>query len=318
MNFQKIPPVENHKGLLDLAFSKARAKHPYERSSASGKDYLESLKKKESTKIDIIKDVLNNRLQEILSQFPETLKLPKFYQDLIHLTVDYPQLKKSFGSLVWAKEKISFFSSFYNRKISSCRQPGQIKSFSREYYGRISSLIKQININLQYLEEARKTMRTYPDIKEMFTVCIYGFPNVGKTTLLNRITGTKAKIADYSFTTTSINAGYLELTDFQTKIQVLDVPGTLNRQDKMNNIELQAELVLTDLANLIIFVFDLSESCKYSFEKQEQLLRKIKELKKPVLVYLSKSDLLQPETISSFKYKHNSLEEIKRYLSEMI
>ena len=100
-------------------------------------------------------------------------------------------------------------------------------------------------------------MRTYPDVKEMFTVCIYGFPNVGKSTLLNKLTTSKATVAAYAFTTKEINAGYFTVED--KKIQVFDVPGTLARENKMNYIELQAELVVKELADIIIYVFDVSE-----------------------------------------------------------
>ena len=151
-------------------------------------------------------------------------------------------------------------------------------------------------------------------MKEMFTVCLYGFPNVGKTTVLNKLTGTKAEVAAYAFTTKSINAGYFTLDG--EKIQVLDVPGTLAREEKMNLIELQAELVLQELANLIVFVFDLSEQGGYSIEKQEKLLKKLEKMDKSkrVLIYVSKSDLISEEELGEFKHKHFTLEEIKEQI----
>ena len=311
MNFQNIPPVESSKSYLDLAFKRAREKAALDKNRI--RDQLQRARTKETQKIDIIKENLCNRLQKILATFPETLKLPKFYQELIKLTLDFPLFKKSFGALVWADGKVKIFSKLYVSKIIKCRDPVKIKQYSREYYGRISSVFKQISMNLDYLEHSRKVMKNYPDIKEMFTVCLYGFPNVGKTTLLNKLTGTKAKTAAYSFTTISINAGYFTLEE--EKIQVLDVPGTLNREEKMNEIELQAELVLEELADLIIYVFDITENCGYGLKKQEELYQKIKEHKN--VIFLSKKDLLEDKKINEFKHKHYSIEEIKEMIAKL-
>jgi len=307
MNFQTLPPVDNSKQLLNLAFKKAREKAEG-KNMRGQKDMLKAIKQKESLKLDIIKDVLASRFNKILRDFPETEKLPQFYHKLMHLTLDFPKFKQSFGAMKWAIDKVCFFQKQYVSKINQEKNRFKIGQISKEFYGRISSVIKQVDGNLKYLEECRKIMKSYPDIKEMFTVCIYGFPNVGKTTLLNKLTGSKAEVAAYSFTTKSINVGYFKLGE--EKIQMLDVPGILARSEKMNLVELQAELVLEELANVIVFVYDISEHGGYSIEKQEQLLKKIGKEKK-VLIYLSKTDLVEPETLEQFKHKHYSLEEIK-------
>lgn len=309
MNFQTIPPVLNSKELLDLAFRKAREKESMKVLKGS---WLEIQKKREAIKIDIIKDNLNQRLTKILSAFPETAKMSNFYVRLMKLTLDFETYKKSCGAIVWARNMIGSLQRNYVQRIVKIKEPNKVKETIRQFYGRISSVVKQIDSNLKYLEEARRIMKTYPDIKEMFTVCIYGFPNVGKTTLLNKLTGTKAKTADYSFTTLGINAGYLKIEG--KKVQVLDVPGTLAREDKLNLIEMQAELVLEEVANLIIYVFDLSERSGYSFKQQKQLYDKISD-KKP-LIYLAKEDLTDEEKLKEFKLKNYSLEEITEILQE--
>ncbi|MFA6461947.1 MAG: GTPase [Candidatus Woesearchaeota archaeon] len=307
MNFQTLPPVENAKQLLNLAFKIAREKSE-QKSMRGQKDMGRAIKQKESQKLDIIKDVLNSRLSKFQRDFPEVDILPPFYSELCRLTLDMGNFKKSFGALKWAMDKIAFFQRQYNSKINRELDRYKISTISKEFYGRISSVMKQIDENLKYLESCRRIMKTYPDVKDMFTVCLYGFPNVGKTTLLNKLTGTRAEVADYSFTTKTINAGYLK--SGEDKVQVLDVPGTLARIEKLNLIELQAELVVKELANLIIFIFDASEHGGYTIEKQEELLKHLGKDKK-VLIYLSKVDLAEPELLSQIKHKGYSLEEIK-------
>ncbi len=294
MNFQHIGTIESSKVILDAAFRKARERSISKKLKGN---WLEIIRKKELIKIDIIKESVVTKLFHILQSFPPEKDLSLFYKKLIALTLDYQEYKKSLGSLNWSIQKIKKFHRFYASKIVKTKTQPLIKSVNKEFYGRISSVVKQMEPYLQCLETSRKIMRTYPDLKEMFTVCIYGFPNVGKTTLLNALAGTHAYVADYAFTTRSINAGYSKINE--RDIQFLDVPGALGRPGKKNIIELQADLVLEEVADLVIYVFDFSEHCGYTLEQQKSLLNQIKE-KKPLLIFAGRNSAVDdPSVISS-------------------
>ncbi|MDP3990427.1 MAG: GTPase [archaeon] len=310
MNFQKIPPVETSKDILDIAFRKARERGKQKNLKGN---WLEIIRKKESLKLDIVKESITSRLQKIYEIFPKFDELPPFYTSLFKLTQDDKLYLESLYSVKWAIKQVSDLHKDHVRRVVKVKTRDDAKEILTQFYGRASSVLKQISKRLKVLEEARKIMRTYPDIKELFTVCIYGFPNVGKTTLLNQLTGTKAETAAYAFTTKSINAGYMTIN--KEKVQVLDVPGTLARDNKMNDIERQAELVLSDLADVIIYVFDVSGTSGYSLVIQEELFKKVKE-RKDVIIYLSKKDIISEEKILSFKYPHRTLREIKKEIGE--
>lgn len=314
MNFQDLKKVEDSQFYLDVALKKADKKINEKRTSIKGTSRFLKSRHIELIRIEIIENVINEHLERILTSFPSIDSLDDFYNELIRITLDYRDLKKSLGAVRWATKTISTLFKTYRGRLNQCQDMKLINKLRREYVGRVSSVIKQIKQNLFYLEECRKTMRSYPAVKtNMFTVCLFGFPNVGKSTLLKKLTDASPEINSYAFTTKKLNFGYIKTPS--AKIQLIDTPGTLNREDKMNYIEIQAYLALKNLANLVVFVFD--PTYEYSFENQVKLLKRVKDTKKEVLVYISKTDIGDKANIKEIqdKYKdsitsHKQLEEI--------
>ncbi|MBN1274692.1 GTP-binding protein [Candidatus Woesearchaeota archaeon] len=101
------------------------------------------------------------------------------------------------------------------------------------------------------------------------TVVLLGFPSVGKSTLLNGLTGAKSDVGAYAFTTLTVIPGVLEYE--HAKIQVLDVPGVVRGAATGKGRGTEVFAVLRS-ADLIVLLLDVHHP-----EHHEILLRELRE-----------------------------------------
>ncbi len=225
-------------------------------------------------KIHAFGKFLQEKLHGLSRQFPHLESLNPFYLDLLGVLANIPRLKQNLAKLsassrIIKKLRYEHANNSY-RSISIKEANRHLNSFQ----GRASSIMKRLNSPLKQLKEDSKKLIEIPSIDfEAPTAVLAGFPNVGKTTLLKRLTGSKARIAPYAFTTRQINSGFFEHK--YIKVQVLDTPGLLDRE-KHNEIEKKAMIAVNHLASAIVFVLDPTLMSGYKLEEQLSLLGHIK------------------------------------------
>jgi len=177
------------------------------------------------------------------------------------------------------------------------------KCLKRAALGRMATIIKRQAQSLQYLEQVRQHLSRLPSIDpNTRTLLVCGFPNVGKSSFLNKITRADVEVQPYAFTTKSLYVGH---TDYKyLRWQVVDTPGILDHSlEDRNTIEMQAITALAHLRAAVLYIMDISEQCGYSLDEQLNLFNNIKVLftNKPLLIVVNKLDIKRLDELSDEK-----------------
>ncbi len=275
--------------ILDISFKRAFKKLKPRKSKG---DKLLIYKAREISRIQVISDTLTSRLNKVVKKFPNIDKLDSFYRELLDVLASINRIRHSLGAIQWASKLVKRLSRIYIIRIRKSNDLDLMVQLRKEALGRISSVIKRVSPEINFLREVIPTLRDLPDLDtEVTAVIIAGMPNTGKSTLLSRLTTQVPEIAPYPFTTKGLIIGHGELNG--EKIQFIDTPGLLDRPlFKRNRIELQAIVALKYLRGIVLYIFDPTEICGYSIREQASLLEDLKNsLKQFIIAIVNKADL---------------------------
>ena len=167
------------------------------------------------------------------------------------------------------------------------------------------------------------------ELKLIADVGLVGFPNVGKSSLLNELTKAKAKVANYPFTTLEPNLGvYYELI-------LADIPGLIEgaSSGKGLGIKFLRHIERTKILFHLISAESADPKKDYKIIRKELGSYNKALLNKPEYLFLSKSDSLDSqklkkvvatlkkintETVPISIYDLDSMEKIRKILNKIV
>ncbi|PLX80074.1 MAG: GTPase Era [Desulfuromonas sp.] len=124
-------------------------------------------------------------------------------------------------------------------------------------------------------------------------VAIIGRPNVGKSTLLNRILGQKIAITSNRPQTTRNRILGID-SDDNSQILFIDTPGIHRARGKLHRFMLeQAHESIRDVDLVML----LTEADREPKSDEKQILAKLQECGKPVVLVINKIDLVAPPSL---------------------
>lgn len=140
-------------------------------------------------------------------------------------------------------------------------------------------------------------MDQFPDDFKSGFVAVMGRPNVGKSTLINRLLGTKiAATSPWPQTTRKTQMGILTLDNAQ--IVFVDTPGVHNPIHKLGERMNEEALMVLEESDIILFVVDISEPPS---DEDRLLASSLGKVKRgiPQILALNKVDLVPKKSIQA-------------------
>uniref|UniRef100_A0A8C6TPW7 Nucleolar GTP-binding protein 1 n=1 Tax=Neogobius melanostomus TaxID=47308 RepID=A0A8C6TPW7_9GOBI len=228
-----------------------------------------------------------------IRQFYMRKDIHPFYADLMNVLYDKDHYKLALGQINIAKNLIDNVAKDYVRLMKYGDSLYRCKQLKRAALGRMCTILKRQKSSLEYLEQVRQHLSRLPSIDPSTrTLLLCGYPNVGKSSFINKVTRADVDVQPYAFTTKSLFVGHMDYR--YLRWQVVDTPGILDHPlEERNTIEMQAITALAHLRSAVLYVMDLSEQCGHTLDQQVELFNNIRPLfaNKPLLIVANKCDV---------------------------
>ena len=161
----------------------------------------------------------------------------------------------------------------------------------------IQKRIKILSDDIEAMKRARDTARKKRSASPVPTVAIVGYTNAGKSTLLNRLTGSEVLSEDKLFATLDPTTRTAMLPDGQ-QVLFTDTVGFINKLPHNLVDAFRSTLEEAGYADIILHVTDASDPQAEMHRKVVyDTLRALDISGKPVIAVWNKSDLVAPDAV---------------------
>jgi len=176
------------------------------------------------------------------------------------------------------------------KKIEDDLHRTQINKKTEHHIGLLRAKLSKLKTEMEEQQSRRSGARTGFDVKKSgdATVVLIGLPSVGKSTLLNRLTNAKSKVASYEFTTLDVVPGIMDYRG--AKIQVLDLPGIIKGASSGRGLGKRV-LAVARSADLVLFVVDVFQPEARGLLERELRVTGIRVDESPPNVVIEKTDV---------------------------
>ncbi len=230
------------------------------------------------------------------------------------------------------------------RKGAINQLEGRLSSIIRKFRQNILELLANIEVNIDYPEyedaeevtiemikdrvaEMRRSLSEIVNesmnrkiIKEGINVAIVGSPNVGKSSILNKLLNEeKAIVTDIAGTTRDIVEGSITLNGIL--LNFIDTAGIRDTDDVVEKFGVEKSIEQIDKADLVLFVLNNNKELT---EEEKTILEKIKN--KKYIVVVNKKDLENKLNIANYNFENivytdtisvDGIEELKNKIISM-
>uniref|UniRef100_A0A7N6AGH0 Nucleolar GTP-binding protein 1 n=1 Tax=Anabas testudineus TaxID=64144 RepID=A0A7N6AGH0_ANATE len=282
---------------IDITLSKTQRKTP----TVIHKHYqIHRIRHFYMRKVKFTQQNYHDRLTQILTDFPKLDDIHPFYADLMNVLYDKDHYKLALGQINIAKNLIDNVAKDYVRLMKYGDSLYRCKQLKRAALGRMCTILKRQKSSLEYLEQVRQHLSRLPTIDpNTRTLLLCGYPNVGKSSFINKVTRADVDVQPYAFTTKSLFVGHMDYR--YLRWQVVDTPGILDHPlEERNTIEMQAITALAHLRAAVLYVMDVSEQCGHTLQEQLELFNNIRPLfaNKPLIIVANKCDVKKINELS--------------------
>lgn len=273
--------------ILDAAFRKAH------RAAAHGTSKLD--RSRRNAKLRIVRSAaIVLRSVRDLGKTATTPPLTPLDHRLLNAHFPPDALERSLRRVRTAEGRIRRLLQEEEQRLAKLSTEEEFGDLVRRTYGRLASYVREVDPDLERLHEIIRFRRARPEIlPELPSVVVAGFPNVGKSSLVARLSSARPDVAPYAFTTRAIVVGHTDL-GFD-RLQVVDTPGVLGRETRSNEAEQEALAVVATQPTIILFVLDPTGTSGYSLSEQERLLERwrMEFPRTPILAVETKADIVR-------------------------